>query len=109
MKKEGKKEDENKIPVGELLSQFPNALKLAAMCSNFGHERYKEFDENWDNWSKVENGIFRYKQARGRHLLDEKQDFSGIDVDSKLPSIGHTLWNNLALVELLIKENKITL
>lgn len=78
------------------LSYFPLALKAVAAVSEFGATKY-----TWDGWESVENGVERYTEALGRHLLDIKK---GVDTDSGLSHRAHLAWNALASLELAARE-----
>lgn len=108
-KKLGVKDIQGKVPVAQIFKQFPNTILLLAKASEFGHNKYKETDINWDNWKNVEDAIFNYNNARARHLLKEGDDLLNINEESGLPHIVHTLWNNMALIQLLIEQKKIKL
>lgn len=95
----GQKFDEGKLPLGIVIQkQFPNALKVLAKCSQYGHEKYKD-DVDWLNYQRVPNWKERYLNAFMRHFLEE-----GNDNESNLPHFYHALWNLMALVELKEKN-----
>lgn len=98
----GKKFDQGKSPVTQLLRQFPKAIDYIARVSEYGHGKYGSDEEiEWDNWKKVDNAKFRYEQACGRHLLHRGLDESGFH------SMAHTAWNALAVLELTLDEDNI--
>jgi len=104
LNKKGNKNDAGKPPVTQLLRQFPSAIKYVSKCSEYGHKEYgeKENEELWDNWRYVEEAKFRYKQAAGRHFLEENGKF---DEGSGLYHIAHCIWNLLAELQFQLEED----
>ena len=89
----GLKNDNDKLPLGIVIQkQFPNALKAIAQCSLYGHNKYKDVDNDWLNYQRLENANQRYSDAMIRHYLAESEDLD----DSGLEHIVHTCWNALA-------------
>jgi hypothetical protein len=97
---EGVKLNKNKPQISLLFKQFPKALEAIAKCSEYGHEKYKETDSDYLNFSRVEGGSNTYASAGLRHRLEQ-----GNDLESGLPHQYHIAWNALAELELWIKEN----
>ena len=100
----GKKFDNNKIPCNIPLQEFPRVIEALAACAKYGHDKYETGDD-WSNWSKVENGIFRYQQAEVRHKLNREKGVL-TDIESGLPHEFHELWNKCAQLELKLRENE---
>lgn len=99
----GQKFNEDKLPMDIVLfRQFPKAIQAVAKCSLNGHNKYKETDQDWLNFKRVEGGSQTYADAAFRHSFDK-----GSLNDSGLPHIFHKLWNVMAEVELYIEENNI--
>ena len=100
----GRKDDKGKPPVTQFLRQFPKAIKYLAKLSEYGHNKYgtEEDNKKWDNWKKVENAEFRYKQAAGRHLLEE----GGPIDESGFKHIAQVAWNALADLELELEDEE---
>lgn len=102
----GEKQDDGKLPLGIVIQrQFPNALKGIAECSLYGHNKYKETDQDWLNCQRVDNGEERYLDAAMRHLLDAGTDLKGIDV-SGLEHIKQSVWNMMQLLEIIELKKK---
>ncbi len=104
MDKEGLKFSKDKLPMyTTYFVQFPKALKEVVKCSQAGHKKYIENDENWLNYKKVPNAIFEYKNAAIRHL-----DESGINKDMlEYGTVLHeaqVIWNLLAALELQLEK-----
>lgn len=97
--KSGVKHNNNKPQISILFKQFPDALKAIAKASEFGHEKYKEFDEDYLNYKRVEDGIQKYADASLRHRTE-----IGVDEESKLPHQFHVAWNTMAELQLWIEE-----
>lgn len=92
-----RKDDSGKPPVVRgAIGYFPEAIKAVASVSAFGATKYA-----WSGWRHVPDGINRYTDAMGRHLIDEAAG-KVLDDDSGLLSAAHTAWNALARLELII-------
>jgi len=102
-KRVGKKHDSGKPPVSQFLRQFPLALAYVSRCSEYGHNTYGEEEDavHWDNWRHVENAKFRYNQAAGRHFIMPN---NSLDDKSGLLHISHSIWNQLAVLQLTLEE-----
>jgi hypothetical protein len=94
---EGQKFSEDKIPLYTFLMQFKHALIEVAKCSQAGHNKYPN-DVDWQNFKRVDNPDFQYKNAAIRHLFEE-----GVNKDMlKYGTITHeaqVIWNLLAALE----------
>ena len=99
--KKGVKHNNGKPQISLLFKQFPKALEAIAKCSEYGHEKYKEADQDYLNYQRVEEGSKAYADAGFRHRLEQ-----GHDVESGLPHQFHVAWNSLAELELYIQENE---
>lgn len=88
-----------------VLGYFPNALKAVAEVSEYGARKYTSM-----GWSTVPDGVDRYREALGRHLLAEAEaqawDLTQVD-ESGLLHDAQEAWNALAKLELRLrcKEN----
>lgn len=98
---EGAKANKNKAQLSLLFKQFPKALEAIVRCSEYGHEKYKETDFDYLNYTRVEGGSKTYADASLRHRIETGNDF-----ESGLPHQFHSAWNALAELELWIKENE---
>ena len=95
----GAKLDHGKAPIRRgVLEYFPRALEEVAKVSEFGAGKYA-----WKGWMSVPDGINRYGDAEGRHIL--KAALEGeYDRDSGLLHAAHEAWNALARLELILRE-----
>lgn len=95
----GRKDDSEKAPLVQgCLNYFPLALNAVAMISKFGATKYKtSFAEK--NWLHVDNGIARYTDACGRHLITDEV----CDSDSNYLHAAHCAWDALARLELILR------
>lgn len=84
--------------------QFPKALQLIALATEYGHKKYIENDSNYLNYKSVKGGSQTYFDASARHSTDR----NGLD-ESGLPHIIHAVWSSLAGLELWAEENKINI
>lgn len=82
--------------------QFPKALQLIALATEYGHKKYIENDSNYLNYKYVKGGSQTYFDASARHSTDR----NGLD-ESGLPHIIHAVWSSLAGLELWAEENNI--
>lgn len=94
----GAKLDAGKVRAS-VLKHFGLALLKVAEVGTFGAEKY-----SFGGWQTVENGQARYEDAKWRHLL--KADQEPTDADSELIHLAHEVWNGLATLELLLREEK---
>lgn len=97
---EGTKNDNGKVPIYNMLKQFALALDEVAKCSQYGHDKYEHAEDDWDNFSRLDNAYARYSNALCRHLKDDGLDESGLDHDA------HVAWNSLARLEVKLRKLK---
>lgn len=83
--------------------QFPKALQLLALATEYGHLKYEESDSEYLNFKNVQGGSQTYNDASARHATDRK----GVDIESGLHHIIHEAWNKLASLELWAEENNV--
>ena len=99
LKQPGTKADAGKSPVLQGCFQyFPRALLEVARVSECGAKKY-----SWKGWESVSDGINRYGNALGRHLLYETTE-GAIDKDTGLLHAAQEAWNALARLELILRE-----
>lgn len=96
----GKKESQTveKAPIFTYCKQMKNAVEALALRSLYGHKRYEKGDD-WENFSRVENGEFEYSNAEFRHAL-------GIGEDSDEEHYVASAWNAVARLELYLRNKK---
>lgn len=85
-------------------TQFPKALQLIALATEYGNSKYKETDLDMLNFKRVVGGSQTYFDSCARHSTDR----NGLD-ESGLPHIIHAVWSSLAGLELWAEENKINI
>ncbi len=99
----GVKYDQDKQPVIRgVLKYFPRAVVAVAEVSAAGAKKYA-----WDGWRTVPDGITRYTDALGRHLLAES--FGLIDDGPGGTGCLHAsqvAWNALARLELMLQQSE---
>lgn len=99
----GTKLDAGKAPVMRgCFHYFPRALKAVAMVSAAGAAK----GYAWKSWETVPEGVERYGDALGRHILDEAID-GRWDIGTGGISVLHAAqdaWNALARLELMLKQ-----
>ena len=94
----GAKLDAGKPRVWLVLGGFPRALEEISKVGTFGAEKYSD-----NGWVDVPDGIARYSDAMGRHLLKEAAG-EKLAPDSGLMHAAHTAWNALARLELQLRQ-----
>jgi len=99
LKAGGAKADLGKSPIAKgCFTYFPRALLEVAKVSARGAEKY-----SWKGWETVPDGVSRYFDAIGRHMVAE-----GIegDYDSQTGCLhaAQVAWNALARLELILRE-----
>jgi len=81
------------------LEYFPRALCEVAKVSGVGAIKY-----SWKGWESVPDGVGRYGDAIGRHLL--AQGYEEYDKDTGLLHAAQVAWNALARLELILREKE---
>jgi hypothetical protein len=94
----GAKLDDGKPMVSLVLGGFARALLEVARVGTFGAKKYTP-----NGWLEVPNGIERYTDALGRHLLSEWQGET-LDPQTELLHAAHTAWNALARLERMLRD-----
>lgn len=96
----GAKLDAGKERVGLMFRGFARALLKVSAVGTYGAVKYTP-----DGWLHVENGIERYDDAKGRHLL--KGYIEPHDPDTEIEHQAHEAWNALAKLELMLREKEV--
>lgn len=97
----GAKMDAGKAPIVQgVLQYFPRALKAVAMVSLAGATKYA-----WKGWESVPDGINRYENALGRHVLAEAIE-GPTDKDTQCLHKAQIAWNALAALELYLRAQE---
>lgn len=96
----GAKLDAGKAPVMRgVIQYFPRALRAIAEVSEIGAEKY-----SWKGWEQVPDGVNRYSDALGRHLLDDA--IAPYDTATGKLHKAHIAWNALAILEMILREEE---
>lgn len=97
----GSKLDAGKPPVTRgLLDYFPRGCLEVSRVSAKGAEKY-----SWKGWESVPDGVNRYLDAAGRHLVYRGID-GETDRDTGLLHLAQLAWNSLAALELYLREKE---
>jgi hypothetical protein len=88
----------DKAPIFTFLKQMKNAIEQLALRSKYGHEKYKEYDKDWNNFSRVPNADEEYGNAQLRHML-------GIGEDNELDHYVASAWSAVARLEVYLRNN----
>ena len=95
----GAKLDAGKAPVIRgALQYFPRAIEAVSHVSLFGATKY-----TWNGWESVPDGVNRYSDAMGRHLIGESID-GPTDPATGLSHAAQVAWNALARLELMLRD-----
>ena len=100
----GLKDNQDKPKLHLLFRQFPRAIKAIVELSEYGHKKYIEGDEDYQNFSRVNNPDIAYKDAFLRHLLDS-YIYGDVDESGHKHS-AHRAWNALADLELILRREE---
>jgi hypothetical protein len=96
----GAKLDQGKPRVSLVLDGFALALLEVSKVGTMGSIKYSD-----NGWMEVPDGIKRYSDASGRHQL-YKASGETHDPESKLLHQAHKAWNELAVLELMLREER---
>lgn len=98
----GAKLDAGKPSVGLMMTGFAKALRAVSEVMTYGAVKYTP-----NGWRHVPNGVDRYTDALGRHLLYELAG-EQCDPETKFLHAAHAAWNALARLELMLAGQKST-
>lgn len=102
-----RKLDAGKAQVFKLfLKYFPLATIAVSNVSEYGLRKYNPGGEG-TGWQEVPDGVNRYSDALGRHMLKEVTEGPYDDSDSGLAHASQVAWNAMARLELLLRAGKI--
>lgn len=98
-RKSGVKETQTvkKAPIFTYCKQMKNAIEQLAFRTQYGHEKYKEFDADYQNFARVENGDEEYGNALFRHALE-------IGEDTELEHYVASAWDAVARLEIYLRN-----
>lgn len=95
----GAKLDSGKAKIMQgVIQYFPRALKAVSGVSEAGAEKY-----TWNGWESVPDGINRYGNAMGRHLLAAVTE-GPYDKDTGCLHAAQVAWNAMAVLELTLRR-----
>ena len=97
----GAKADAGKVRPALVLGGFARALLSVSQIGTDGAKKYTDL-----GWATVPDGINRYEEAMLRHWLKEKSG-EEYDADSGSLHSAHFLWNALARLELILREQEV--
>lgn len=95
----GAKLDAGKVRVGLMFRGFARALLKVAEVTTYGANKYTP-----NGWLSVPNGLDRYDDAKGRHLL--KGYIQDCDPETDIEEAAHEAWNALAKLELALRAKE---
>ena len=95
----GAKHDKGKPKVySGVMRYFPRAIIEIARVSEHGASIHK-----WNTWDTIENPLERYSNASIRHELSQCMGVK-FDAESKIIEQAHVAWNDLARLELMLRD-----
>jgi len=98
--------DDGKAPVYQgFINRFPRAIMGVALVSEYGFRKYGSYD----GWERVPDGLNRYTDAKGRHMLLQSIEGPYDDGDSGLAHAAQEAWNAMARYEMLLRDGKVKL
>lgn len=89
-----------KAPIFTYCKQMKNALEQLAFRSEYGHNKYLEYDADYNNFARVPNGDEEYGNAMFRHALN-------IGEDSELDHYVAQAWDAVARLEIYLRNKKL--
>jgi len=95
----GAKLDAGKPRVGLMLEGFAKALLEVAKVTTYGADKYTPH-----GWRSVPDGINRYDDAKGRHLLEGY--VNELDRETELLHLAQEAWNALAKLEMVLSRKE---
>ena len=93
----GAKLDAGKPRVGLMMSGFARALLEVSKVTTYGALKYSP-----NGWKEVKDGVDRYDDGKGRHLLEGYIEER--DPDTGLLHLAQEAWNALAKLELALEQ-----
>lgn len=98
MSDNGKKFDNEKPRIGEVILNFPLAIEQIGIAGTYGANKY-----SMDNFVKVPDAVNRYTNALFRHLIAEAKGET-LDPETGLMHSIHATWNAVARLEMILRE-----
>lgn len=99
---QGAKLDTGKPRVGLVLGGFARALLEVSKVGTFGANKYSD-----NGWMQVDNGVNRYHDAKNRHDLEGS--ITLLDPESGYLHAAHEAWNALAKLDLMLREQEVSI
>lgn len=88
----------DKAPIFTYCKVNKNALEALSLRALYGHNRYKKYDEDWQNFSRTPNGDFEYSNAQFRHALE----IGGEETEEE--HLVASAWNAVARLEIFLRN-----
>lgn len=100
----GVKHSKNKLPIYTVLfKQFPLAILEVVKCSLAGHKKYSKYDHDWQNFKRVENPEFEYRNAALRHMM-QKGYCEDMKEYGEVLHEAQVIWNLLADLQIKLEK-----
>ena len=96
---QGVKESQSvdKAPIFTYCKVNKNALEALSLRALYGHKKYKETDQDWQNFTRVPNALEEYGNAEFRHALNIGEE----DEETHLIA---SAWNAVAKLEVFLRN-----
>lgn len=86
-----------KAPIFTYCKVNKNALEALSLRALYGHKKYKETDQDWQNFTRVPNALEEYGNAEFRHALNIGEE----DEETHLIA---SAWNAVAKLEVFLRD-----
>lgn len=86
-----------KAPIFTYCKVNKNALEALSLRALYGHKKYKETDQDWQNFTRVPNALEEYANASFRHAL-------GIGEEDEETHLIASAWNAVAKLEVFLRD-----
>lgn len=86
-----------KAPIFTYCKVNKNALEALSLRALYGHNKYKETDQDWQNFTRVPNALEEYGNALFRHAL-------GIGEEDEETHLVAEAWNAVAKLEVFLRN-----
>ena len=86
-----------KAPIFTYCKVNKNALEALSLRALYGHKKYIETDQDWQNFTRVPNALEEYGNAEFRHAL-------GIGEEDEETHLVAEAWNAVAKLEVFLRD-----
>ena len=91
-----------KLPVADMISDFPLALREVSKVTGFGCLKHGPLG----GWRSIPDFKRVYQNSKARHAIAGLVEEGGLDGESGLPHLAHEAWNALALLQHAMEQDR---